>query len=155
MRDGPGCVFGGGFTGSSIGAGGAGAHPRTYGEHPCPRRNRGSPGGSSPHIRGTPDLWADLGKPQRLIPADTGITIVLHSRSNLDWAHPRTYGEHPCPRRNRGSPGGSSPHIRGTPDLWADLGKPQRLIPADTGITIVLHSRSNLDWAHPRAYGEN
>ena len=51
------------------------------------------------------------------IPAHAGITIVLHSRSNLDWAHPRTYGDNMKVSSFVVFFSGSSPHIRGKRDI--------------------------------------
>ena len=69
--------------------------------------------GSSPHVRGAPDIRPLASKGDGIIPACAGST-----RPNLDcprlWGdHPRMYGEHDNQQPDAYRPVGSSPHVRG------------------------------------------
>ena len=134
MRDGPGCVFNGGFTRGSIGG------------------RRG--GGSSPRIRGT--LWASLwgGTLHGLTPAHTGNPLRLLESGRVAGAHPRTYGEPRRAGRLAQNSAGSPPHIRGTQTVSTSNGKPCRLTPAHTGNPSGRRTQGFLTPAHPRTYGE-
>ena len=121
MRDGPDCVFNGGFyrgryqghyrgqegrglipahTGNTFGVGvmttNLQAHPRAYGENVLLVSRQNGKSGSSPRIRGKLGcVPVDLPNPG-LIPAHTGKTTTVSTKSTKAAAHPRAYGENTC-----------------------------------------------------------
>ena len=115
-------------------------HPRTRGEHQVTRANQAEERGSSPHPRGTRARLEGLGAASRFIPAPAGNTTSTTPTTRVATVHPRTRGEHARPTTPTASPGGSSPHPRGTPRVFLSATVNRRFIPAPAGNTISLKS---------------
>ena len=73
-----------------------GAHPRSRGEHREPAAVGKDEPGSSPLARGTPNRRSVPSLATGLIPARAGNTACHIFALLLDWAHPRSRGEHHC-----------------------------------------------------------
>ena len=135
MRDGPGCVFNGGFYWGSVGG------SRRW--------------GSSPRIRGKRFRERLTEELLGLIPAHTGKTRRETPCCCRYRAHPRAYGENGFQNRCLPLRRGSSPRIRGKPAEHLEPRYCRGLIPAHTGKTWSVEGAAPLSRAHPRAYGEN
>ena len=130
-------------------------HPRMCGEHDGEEPDWETEPGSSPHVRGTPDLRGKLVDHLRIIPACAGNTNrSMQSRTNAG-DHPRMCGEHFTGRSPTCSPVGSSPHVRGTPSVVEVQETEIGIIPACAGNTRVDGSTSGMAWDHPRMCGEH
>ena len=92
-------------------------HPRVCGEH------RGQHGlqpvrpGSSPRVRGTPMTWAQIDDVAGIIPACAGNTCLDIALFVVHWDHPRVCGEHWKVPTSIFCSWGSSPRVRGTPEI--------------------------------------
>ena len=94
------------------------------------------------------DMWG-------IIPAYAGNTDSLTLVESMDWDHPRVCGEHttmatwfmPLP--------GSSPRMRGTPNLRLASRMTARIIPAYAGNTPVVCPLFCASGDHPRVCGEH
>ena len=111
--------------------------------------------GSSPLARGTCTHcrrhWVGCG----LIPARAGNIISANAGEILNWAHPRSRGEHPAQGMATTSTPGSSPLARGTWPHHRPGEVLSGLIPARAGnIAAALHERL-AHRAHPRSRGEH
>ena len=130
-------------------------HPRVCGEHWF----RGLPGsiagGSSPRMRGTPFFVLPLCRVYGIIPACAGNTrrILCGYRGNGD--HPRVCGEHPVRNTTTEPVLGSSPRMRGTPDITVFIGFSEGIIPAYAGNTRARIRFARRNWDHPRVCGEH
>ena len=71
------------------------------------------------------------------------------------WDHPRMCGEHKSMAFCVGTLRGSSPHVRGAPDIRPLASKGDGIIPACAGSTGVSTTTTILPWDHPRMYGEH
>ena len=131
------------------------AHPRAYGENLLLLLVFAAELGSSPRIRGKLMLHWEHIIDRGLIPAHTGKTCRRPCTVRRYWAHPRAYGENPCPLSVPSSTRGSSPRIRGKLGWWWGVGVEGGLIPAHTGKTLEEWQNEPIRGAHPRAYGEN
>ena len=111
--------------------------------------------GSSPLTRGAHENTALLALAAGLIPAHAGSTDSGSIRTLVDWAHPRSRGEHTSARLLPLPPAGSSPLTRGA--LVADgiEGLVGGLIPAHAGSTMSRSSGIARRPAHPRSRGEH
>ena len=150
-------------------------HPRTCGEHKNLLVWPESPGGSSPHLRGTrplpfsrqqkarfiPHLRGTLKEIEdqvdglRFIPAPAGNTLQGAVRRDVGAVHPRTCGEHQQRQSFCGLVGGSSPHLRGTLLLPLHAPDSLRFIPAPAGNTRGPARPSGGGAVHPRTCGEH
>jgi len=108
-------------------------HPRTCGERRKLSRAGIINAGSSPHVRGTllmssspPPVW-------RFIPARAGNARHRHRAHHRLPVHPRTCGERDRDAFAESSWAGSSPHVRGTPQLLQIRQLITRFIPARAG----------------------
>ena len=111
--------------------------------------------GSSPHMRGTPQGSEHDASGRRFIPAHAGNTRAWQPRTRPLAVHPRTCGEHFITRDPGMKSGGSSPHMRGTPDArHAEIGA-RRFIPAHAGNTTPCRTRTVGRTVHPRTCGEH
>ena len=111
--------------------------------------------GSSPRVRGKPDIPHSEVQALGLIPAcagKTGLRTLMHSDAQ---AHPRVCGENSRLARDIDIPLGSSPRVRGK--LWAAgcSSGSWGLIPACAGKTTFVASLTRSRRAHPRVCGEN
>ena len=131
------------------------AHPRACGENPGDRTESATLDGSSPRVRGKRGLQRRLRGFAGLIPARAGKTRPLPSENIEARAHPRACGENSCGPPANGTRKGSSPRVRGKPELLADSRVETRLIPARAGKTIIIFGTPENIAAHPRACGEN
>ena len=114
-----------------------GDHPRIRGEHFQRVSWDRTYGGSSPHTRGTRDLYLDVDTGRGIIPAYAGNTSRRWHLAVPGRDHPRIRGEHRpgVPVRVRRS--GSSPHTRGTPSESLGADAPDGIIPAYAGNTVL------------------
>ena len=90
-------------------------------------------GGSSPRVRGTRRRNRHPVKDRRFIPACAGNSRAAYAGRYRNPVHPRVCGEldtaeAPDPRRF-----GSSPRVRGTPQLKENVVREERFIPACAG----------------------
>ena len=130
-------------------------HPRVCGEHGGQHLVAEAVAGSSPRVRGTP-LFASLVHGQfRFIPACAGNTHQLEHLALHQQVHPRVCGEHRHAHRHGRAQRGSSPRVRGTPNIHAHLIGILRFIPACAGNTGG--GLSYIAWipVHPRVCGEH
>ena len=111
--------------------------------------------GSSPRGRGKPNHGHSLGKPNRLIPAWAGKTMLATKRAARSTAHPRVGGENLDKQRHARDRRGSSPRGRGKHDRLHPSRGPRGLIPAWAGKTRVPIMGRIMGRAHPRVGGEN
>ena len=130
-------------------------HPRACGEHHWPTWARPPLFGSSPRLRGTPGPRAAEVRKQRFIPAPAGTTHLRTPGQIASPVHPRACGEHlSCP--SSALPAcGSSPRLRGTPNLFTSEAAAQRFIPAPAGNTTPPARYTDALPVHPRACGEH
>ncbi len=110
-------------------------HPRVCGEHNQRCRTRRDAVGSSPRVRGTPSLGERDCLETRFIPACAGNTSTFRRGSGNGSVHPRVCGEHYCENSTGPNPGGSSPRVRGTPQIDNIMATKIRFIPACAGNT--------------------
>ena len=87
-------------------------------------------------MRGTPDQLDREGHGRGIIPAYAGNTARTRRSSIRPRDHPRICGEHSHSPSAMSVPGGSSPHMRGTPSHHAGLGYGGGIIPAYAGNTV-------------------
>ena len=131
------------------------AHPRVCGENASQRRGSLAAPGSSPRVRGKPQLAAALGGQYGLIPACAGKTCTARPRASQWWAHPRVCGENTVGLTVDAASAGSSPRVRGKLPSTRRYQATGGLIPACAGKTDDDTGESDTDWAHPRVCGEN
>ena len=91
--------------------------------------------GSSPRMRGTPRRRLLLAAESGIIPAHAGNTRIPARRRMEDRDHPRACGEHTTKTLPLGHYTGSSPRMRGTPDLHVAVRRVDGIIPAHAGNT--------------------
>ena len=130
-------------------------HPRGCGEHSAATSRRLESGGSSPRMRGAHHVCRLVEPAVGIIPADAGSTPAGQSASPRSWDHPRGCGEHPGLHAREVGPAGSSPRMRGAPELTAQLRLQPGIIPADAGSTRCQPGRSGCWRDHPRGCGEH
>ena len=110
-------------------------HPRVCGEHLSQCRFKSFTFGSSPRVRGTPDLGGGRPVGHRFIPACAGNTANGKPLPTDDAVHPRVCGEHPSITSFICSKTGSSPRVRGTLPMLCCPVISRRFIPACAGNT--------------------
>ena len=71
------------------------------------------------------------------------------------WDHPRMCGEHLMLLTISALTVGSSPHVRGAPDITGDGGTNRGIIPACAGSTVGKWRNYCLIRDHPRMCGEH
>ena len=130
-------------------------HPRMCGEHVSYQDRVGDPGGSSPHVRGTPYTTPSVRIAERFIPACAGNTEGGWRMPPLMAVHPRMCGEHCAAERLYFVGNGSSPHVRGTPRRSQNLPCLFRFIPACAGNTVFEGGGASMETVHPRMCGEH
>ena len=130
-------------------------HPRICGEHSLLPASASGSWGSSPHMRGTPSSASvRTGRPG-IIPAYAGNTATSSSSQAAAWDHPRICGEHYMSFLSERIGAGSSPHMRGTPNLIAWCAVCAGIIPAYAGNTIPCSRSEGGNRDHPRICGEH
>ena len=106
-------------------------------------------------MRGTFGKQAESAGQYRFIPACAGNIKDMGTADNKKAVHPRMCGEHIGGDVERGFETGSSPHVRGTFDVFQIANPFTRFIPACAG-NIGNHSlRGNRLPVHPRMRGEH
>ena len=130
-------------------------HPRVCGEHRSMSCRMVGLLGSSPRMRGTPQLMLGEGLFCGIIPAYAGNTSNHSKLHMVTWDHPRVCGEHRSASKRRRPRAGSSPRMRGT--LPRDITKlePCGIIPAYAGNTWNLYQSKTARRDHPRVCGEH
>ena len=113
----------------------AGDHPRMCGEHVREAMTLDGDPGSSPHVRGAHVGRADDVRADGIIPACAGSTKRSLDHEDHQEDHPRMCGEHLTAVLLLNLPSGSSPHVRGAPDLFFQVVKRLGIIPACAGST--------------------
>ena len=110
-------------------------HPRVCGEHRLSRLVATLTRGSSPRMRGTPDLRTSGRTRTGIIPAYAGNTFVRAGALRRMGDHPRVCGEHHHCRAVAPNVAGSSPRMRGTPVASVPALSHLGIIPAYAGNT--------------------
>ena len=130
-------------------------HPRVCGEHSKAFLKNFANVGSSPRVRGTHRFSCHGVYHQRFIPACAGNTFLTHMGWRQATVHPRVCGEHLRPRPSVCSPTGSSPRVRGTPEINIRQNDLRRFIPACAGNTRGEALAELKIAVHPRVCGEH
>ncbi len=141
--------------GPPSGAWGYPVHPRACGEHIPPAMSLLGPGGSSPRLRGTPQIPVANPGNERFIPAPAGNTLGPSPCGRGPAVHPRACGEHPVLSDEEREQFGSSPRLRGTLTVQALGPGSVRFIPAPAGNTLAQVFSRRTRSVHPRACGEH
>ena len=129
-------------------------HPRACGELLATRMASLGTSGSSPRMRGTLRRDRFAGVDLRIIPAHAGNSAPPGSATRADPDHPRACGELALCLRHSSVFTGSSPRMRGTPELiWQRFGD-DRIIPAHAGNSSATAVSMLTEPDHPRACGE-
>ena len=129
-------------------------HPRVCGELASELEAMSVSDGSSPRVRGTRRLSAGLSALARFIPACAGNSYICTVASQLTPVHPRVCGELRYPQFNAVTNLGSSPRVRGTPDVSAATDEHVRFIPACAGNSDRIKAEFVVNPVHPRVCGE-
>ena len=91
--------------------------------------------GSSPRVRGKPGgLGHDHGH-ARIIPARAGQTIPFRDGFSIAPDHPRACGANEVAHTEHSRDFGSSPRVRGKPEVDGEIRLCERIIPARAGQT--------------------
>ena len=109
--------------------------------------------GSSPRMRGSLENFIEAGMPAGIIPAHAGLTINKAWRRRDAGDHPRACGAHELCLDDICHRGGSSPRMRGSPDIRFKTHRFAGIIPAHAGLTVGCTARPCRRWDHPRACG--
>ena len=111
--------------------------------------------GSSPRVRGTPQIHVCDGRRTGIIPACAGNTDTFDHVVEFVGDHPRVCGEHTACSCDMNVGEGSSPRVRGTLRAQILPRNADGIIPACAGNTFKL---CNVPWDmgdHPRVCGEH
>ena len=111
--------------------------------------------GSSPHVRGAPDIGDALADLVGIIPACAGSTEEGSLVLVLVRDHPRMCGEHQDGICELEEGVGSSPHVRGAQTFHHPPRRPWRIIPACAGSTVLRLLWRGDERDHPRMCGEH
>ena len=125
------------------------------GEHSADAAVSDPVGGSSPHVRGAPNVIARVRGCSGIIPACAGSTWFCGDRQRWRRDHPRMCGEHFNQLYMSAQRKGSSPHVRGAPWMFIFLLLYMGIIPACAGSTTVILPPRGLSRDHPRMCGEH
>ena len=128
-------------------------HPRACGAHAPSSRPRHPRPGSSPRMRGSRIDSFGIICAIGIIPAHAGLTLAICCVSGLIGDHPRACGAHGryCPKCCQSQ--GSSPRMRGSPQLLAGRAVFLGIIPAHAGLTFARPKLWKYSRDHPRACG--
>ena len=150
-------------------------HPRSCGANFTPVETGSTPAGSSPLVRGQPELVLDPVERVRIIPARAGPTGRRSCRWSWRADHPRSCGANADQRMAVDDMNGSSPLVRGQPPAGLSAISPrgssplvrgqrwrhqyrsvhERIIPARAGPTSWLRWSRRVKPDHPRSCGAN
>ena len=134
---------------------GWGDHPRVCGEH-CSMHTDAIPRqGSSPRMRGAPNVDIAYSTTSGIIPAYAGSTARRCPLGRTWRDHPRVCGEHCRMAVTRIAEEGSSPRMRGAPSLCWSNRFYSGIIPAYAGSTWLDELADVYDEDHPRVCGEH
>ena len=111
-------------------------HPRVCGEHGVHRQPFHYVEGSSPRMRGAPDVDQIRVDDAGIIPAYAGSTRRRRPGCRPAGDHPRVCGEHAVNWKYWLLKLGSSPRMRGAPRQADDRRPHRRIIPAYAGSTL-------------------
>ena len=111
--------------------------------------------GSSPRLRGARERADNNGSVGRIIPASAGSTFSPTGYSPAESDHPRVCGEHSSSGRRSSPSGGSSPRLRGAPNIRKPRRDIERIIPASAGSTETSTDSTHDRTDHPRVCGEH
>ena len=129
-------------------------HPRMGGEQGVLMTQITTPGGSSPHGRGTGSWVFSLAARPRFIPAWAGNRASSSGAAPLFPVHPRMGGEQSCFGSGFSVGSGSSPHGRGTGLFFINMRLFLRFIPAWAGNRWSCQFDFGVSSVHPRMGGE-
>ena len=130
-------------------------HPRVCGEHLSASAHTAPLVGSSPRVRGTPPPVCPTIEGCGIIPACAGNTLGTCPARSCRRDHPRVCGEHQFSALIDDLGKGSSPRVRGTPNLVQNLNVGCGIIPACAGNTSTRRARLAFSRDHPRVCGEH
>ena len=129
-------------------------HPRECGERDDEGDASTLSTGSSPRVRGT-QQGTTMARPRgRFIPASAGNALLQDGQRAVQSVHPRECGERPRHAPAPPDPRGSSPRVRGTPQITLHHIRVERFIPASAGNAEPATFSSLLKSVHPRECGE-
>ena len=131
------------------------AHPRACGENHILLFAEELNDGSSPRMRGKQGTVTSDVLTHGLIPAHAGKTHQSEPSPLGSRAHPRACGENRPSASLERIRAGSSPRMRGKPDVVIEAPSYLGLIPAHAGKTSIPFANHEIGPAHPRACGEN
>ena len=125
------------------------------GEHPQAVAAGGNLVGSSPRVRGTPEMVFPFAIALGIIPACAGNTSWQSTPLRCCRDHPRVCGEHRTANVKMHVQPGSSPRVRGTPHDRISETVVGGIIPACAGNTQTSMSYISHHRDHPRVCGEH
>ena len=128
-------AYAGNTSSQNLSSGSPWDHPRVCGEHHMPRIRKTSRQGSSPRMRGTQQVHAGNLSEGGIIPAYAGNTTLTPCEGSYFGDHPRVCGEHRRSLTRNVILSGSSPRMRGTPDIGTRIDSAAGIIPAYAGNT--------------------
>ena len=111
--------------------------------------------GSSPRVRGTPELRYKYEVNGGIIPACAGNTSTTRERRCRPRDHPRVCGEHSLAAYTITLNPGSSPRVRGTRFSGVGHDRAVGIIPACAGNTEFCMLNWGMGGDHPRVCGEH
>ena len=109
--------------------------------------------GSSPRMRGSRYFIISLSGSLGIIPADAGLTKIVHDREIPGGDHPRGCGAHFGCAFRVVLIQGSSPRMRGSPSRISSCAFFDGIIPADAGLTLFWQWTRWWRGDHPRGCG--
>ena len=109
--------------------------------------------GSSPRVRGSPNLFGMRLAVRGIIPAGAGLTSVHASLRTRPGDHPRGCGAHALRRLTFRACRGSSPRVRGSHGDHTKKDGHVGIIPAGAGLTPYHRVSGTALWDHPRGCG--
>ena len=130
-------------------------HPRVCGEHFRHCRKFRLERGSSPRMRGAPNLAGNIISSAGIIPAYAGSTRPQPHRRSSRKDHPRVCGEHGRQSYEDFVDKGSSPRMRGALHRHGHGFARHRIIPAYAGSTGTPRRARLPTRDHPRVCGEH
>ena len=128
-------------------------HPRGCGAHPVYTVGVLVELGSSPRVRGSPELEPRRRKKEGIIPAGAGLTFYHSIIFSGRWDHPRGCGAHHKMGGETMNERGSSPRVRGSLQLMRLCKLVQGIIPAGAGLTRHRAPTCPSPRDHPRGCG--